>query len=746
MIQSEIDRKSRSNRVRHIFFAHSSHDSLAVQSLARVVEQRGYQCWYYERDAKQGENYTESVGRAIAEAACVVFFASKESVKSFEVRKELQFSHRRQKNILCVLATASTQEVVEDEMELGILLGTSTYVPFQADKPEVAATSIAAKLQAGGLAASFETPVSTEIKQRVEAPEIHWITDGREVKIQDLGEFVFVNKRIRRFLEGDQLTVLCGNKGLGKTLILRYKRSLLQTAIDNSGQASSLGVRLLPENRPYVDELGSLPSNLTGEEIKTFVEDLPNSIRLWCVSLKLSVISYDTENRKEVEHVLPTHLRNAFGKQGLAPSQIYTALLQGLTRQKLFKFLDSSQFEIDSAYRNTHSGVCLFIDRVDEATGEISRLGWINLQAGLIEAARICMNLNNHVRIYTTIREEAYANYESVTKPNLAGSVLRLSYTRDELQGMVQQLVRLYEGSDSIESFFGLKGVTNTDAGVVEDSFDYVLRHTLGRPRDLVMICSELSESGEPGNEAKFRTLVKRKGAELVSSSVFQEMSVFLDCLSDQDFRFRFYSAIPYNILTRREVIEICCKLNDLPFEAWSSVGEAAEAFRHPFCELWNCGLIGVVESASDEIGGKVQRFKQRSDRVESGCHCLPVSEFYLMHPSLQQTIHQCRDRSGYTVFESIVVGHNNIWPVQFERLLGYQRSVAQMPDGELKTKAKRIPQFLRAAMNAERSIRDYATEGIQDFAPQLLNDFLDEGFDDAALELQECLEGILDK
>ncbi len=69
------------------------------------------------------------------------------------------------------------------------------------------------------------------------------------------------------------------------------------------------------------------------------------------------------------------------------------------------------------------------------------------------------MNLNNHVRIYTTIREEAYANYESVTKPNLAGSVLRLSYTRDELQGMMQQLVRLYEGSDSVDSFFGLTGV-----------------------------------------------------------------------------------------------------------------------------------------------------------------------------------------------------------------------------------------------------------------------------------------------
>ncbi len=121
------------------------------------------------------------------------------------------------------------------------------------------------------------------------------------------------------------------------------------------------------------------------------------------------------------------------------------------------------------------------------------------------------------------------------------------------------------------------------------------------------MICSELSESGEPGNEAKFRALVKSKGAELVSSSVFHEMGVFLDCLSDQDFHFQFYRRIPYNILTRQEVIEICCQLNELPLEAWTSMGDAAHAIRHPFCELWNCGLIGVVELANDERGGKVQ-------------------------------------------------------------------------------------------------------------------------------------------
>ena len=36
------------------------------------MEAHGFKCWYYERDAQKGDNYTESVGRAIADASVAV--------------------------------------------------------------------------------------------------------------------------------------------------------------------------------------------------------------------------------------------------------------------------------------------------------------------------------------------------------------------------------------------------------------------------------------------------------------------------------------------------------------------------------------------------------------------------------------------------------------------------------------------------------------------------------------------------
>lgn len=729
----------------HVFFAHSSHDESLVRPIAKRIEQSGFRCWFYERDAKQGENYTESVGRAIVDSTCIVFFASKESVESYEVRRELQFSHRRRKPILCVLANRASADLIEDEVELGVLLGTGTYIPFNEHAPEDAARSITDHLSGLGIP-SFHIAVGQPVvESSSHLPQLHWITDGRDVKIEDLGSFVFANKRIKRFLEGDQLTVLCGNKGLGKTLLLRYKRFLMQEALaEHQSGKGTAGVKMIPEDRPFVDELGALP-NLTKGTESGFVEDLQNSIRLWSNSIKLSVISHDAALREEVSEFIPLPIRGSFDRQSAAPSIIYWQLLGGLTQTELHKFLDSAQFKIDSAYRSIHHGVCIFIDRVDEATSSVSRQGWIHLQAGLIEAARICMNTNNHVRVYTTIREEAFANYESVTKPNLSGSVVRLSYSQNELHQMMNQLAEIYEGSQNLEGFLGIEGVTNSDSGVVEDSFSYLVRHTLGRPRDLVIICSELSETIEgPGDESRFRAIVKQKGSELIGSSVFQEMSVFLDCLRDPHALHRLYSLIPYNVLTRDEIIKICCEFNEIPCDSFGEFGSVGNAVEHPFCEMWNCGLIGVVAESTADQHSLVQRFKQRSDRLEGSYNCLPLSDYYLLHPSLQQTIHRSRDGQGYDIFRFAVVGHNNPWPKEFQLLLDFQREIVRLPASDLRKETHSLLSFLQAAMNPERSIREYARETISAKSAAMLTQLEENGFDDAALELHECLTNLL--
>ena len=54
------------------------------------------------------------------------------------------------------------------------------------------------------------------------------------------------------------------------------------------------------------------------------------------------------------------------------------------------------------------------------------RIPVVHMQAGMIEAAWDLMNTNRHIKIFATIREEAFASYESDIKTNLYGATSAL--------------------------------------------------------------------------------------------------------------------------------------------------------------------------------------------------------------------------------------------------------------------------------------------------------------------------------
>ena len=110
----------------------------------------------------------------------------------------------------------------------------------------------------------------------------------------------------------------------------------------------------------------------------------------------------------------------------------------------------------------------------------------ISVQDG--QAAWDVMSANSHVKIFATIREEAYANYESDIRANYYSATVALRYSVDDLRHLIDKLVEFYESLGSFEEFVGLSEVHNSHSQLVEDSFRYLHRHTVGRPRDLVII------------------------------------------------------------------------------------------------------------------------------------------------------------------------------------------------------------------------------------------------------------------
>lgn len=727
----------------HLFISHSSEDETAVERLTDAIERAGFRCWFYERDAKPGESYLEAVGRAITEVDVFVFVATVASIASFEVRKELQYSHKRKKRLLTVVFDRAAHQKLDQDPELGMILGTSVQITYENAEPTAVVDTIIDRLAEWNIPRQPHQHMTPEQPSSNKLRELNWISDGMQVQAELLPSFVFGTKAVDQFVRNNQHYFICANKGLGKTLLLRYKRFQTQTVQTAEGyQPDTTGLVLIPEDRPYLDQLSDVPT-ISLEKEQNFLADLRNSRRLWSFALRLSCVSHCKyvldKVPKSFQKSLPKNLLEWITSTHVAPTQVYKHLLS-LPYGELHKLLDIAENALDALYRAVQNGVRIFIDRVDESTSDLARQAWINMQAGCIEASWACMNANNHVKIYASIREEAYVNYESVTKPNLHSAVITIRYTKDELRRMLDSLAGIYEGAHDFYEFIGFKDVKNSHAGIVEDSFNYLHRHTLGRPRDLVIVCAELSLQGMAGQEQRFRETVKQVGSDLVSSSLFSEMSVFLECLRDAKSRQRFFHKIPYNVLSRNELVEISSAFNEIDPSMYGELDTSGNIFSHPFCELWSCGLLGVVQR-DNPFDAPTQRFKQRYDRAENCSHALPSADYYLIHPSLQTIIHLSRDGLGYGVFRGIVVGHGNDWLPHYQLIVRFQRALMRIPDNKVRQNAYLLLPFILESMNPDREVQGFIKETLASDVQSLLVTLESRNFEEAFFALSEILE-----
>jgi serine/threonine protein kinase len=510
-----------------------------------------------------------------------------------------------------------------------------------------------------------------------------WASDANQIDIQDLKWIVFQNPVIEDFLQGRGKYFLSANKGLGKTLLLTYKRSLVTDAAEGT-RPDRGSVLVVPEGKPYLDFMSDLPPPRESHE--DFLSSLVNTKRLWSLALRIAALSHqptlisddDAHELKRLPPRLATWLRG--GK--VEPTVVFKEIACYSLKQ-INRVLDESESFFELKFRLIHRSMYLFIDKVDQGIRSLSRQAWVHVQAGLIEAAWDAMSANNHVKIYASIRQEAFFNYESDIKTNLFGATTILQYSRSELRELLDKLTRCYEGGKSFKELVGVNVVRPPHRRLPEDSFDYLHRHTLGRPRDLVIIASGLSRHQEGLTDSAYRKLVKEISASVLVGNVFEEMRVFLDCLDDKKQRQRFFSLLPYNILARQEVEKLYCQFNEIDPMYLPDIGSYSEGMRHPFWELYSAGLLGVL--AKDPDGRRrVQRFKQPHDLMDDAPSGLPYSDFYLIHPALNGLIHKARSDATYDNFHHISVGHTCAWEPYYPRLCDIERRLFTLADQKL--------------------------------------------------------------
>jgi len=729
----------------NVYVCHAGEDSELACDLAAALEREGFSTWYYERDALPGISYVAQCADAIRRCESFLLMLSPHSLTSRDVTTEVRQAYQGNRRFLPILVDLSQAEFQRRDPEWRSALGTAAMVELPSgDVPSTVSrlTRTLALWSIRPKRAVTEQPRVVRDRPDLDAVRRIWASDANQIDIRDLERVVFRNELIDDFLNRRGKCFLSANKGLGKTLLLTYKRYLLAEFYRAAKQGKEQHhVFFVPEGKPYLDFMSDVRSlSKTHED---YLSELVNAKRMWGLALRVSALSYHaslfTEDDADELALLPRRLRHWVRGARIEPTVVFKEVL-GRSVKEINRVIDETENFLDHKLRLVHSGTVFFIDKVDQGIRHLSRSGWVSVQAGLIEAAWDAMNTNSHIKIHATIRQEAFSNYESDIKANLYGATTMIQYSENDLQRLLDQLTQCYEGK-SFKEFVNLNVVKHPHRAFPEDSFQYVRRHTLGRPRDLVIISSELSTQQSSLSEPIYRRLVNDTSAAVLVSNVFDEMRAFLDCLHDKSERLRFLSLLPHNILTRDEAISICCQLNNISPDAYKFYASDSGQLHHPFCELYRAGLLGVIATDPDSQTS-VQTFKQPHDLVNDFESSVPETPFYLIHPALDGCIRKYRATGVYNVFQHVVVGHGQPWEDRFGALSNVERILFSVSDRELRDMVHDV--LKRLAVVAKEGRRERVRTEIETLREWgTLREKLIEGeYDDLYLWLEELIDG----
>jgi hypothetical protein len=455
-------------------------------------------------------------------------------------------------------------------------------------------------------------------------------------------------------------TILVAPKGYGKTLLLiAKKKSFLE---------ARFGQIVMAENRFIDRPLGIFPV-IKRELLDLLASDYEFWKSLWKISLSLSAIKAFARATRE-RPADRTLLDHGWYSRIIADDHKY------FEAGEIFADLVSQDYRyiinviarsnvIFPYFNRINTQIVFFIDNVDEYFRPVledrsartsgshslyrnrSNSVWSLAQIALASVAYELEKTNHHIKIYCTIRHEAFLKMPEVESDafQISGRCTKIEYSRDDLEKIFLKNIditpkeRLVD-TDNPDPMLRLVGETNqvVDHRFVsrpERIFDYFLRHTLYRPRDLMFIGGEIVKITPSQRSAEAIRTAVDTATKTIVDSIFGEMRPFFSVPN----RELLFKRIEANVLTLDQLEEV----RDVYVAA---LGDAASRdpdgeIGHPFSVLHKLGLLGTVRLEFGNQGRWRQRFLQPTEIQINNDPELPVSEYYLVHPALDQSIYE---------------------------------------------------------------------------------------------------------
>lgn len=530
-----------------------------------------------------------------------------------------------------------------------------------------------------------------------------WVEDADNLEI-DSPELaiVFSNRRVQTYLNGKHALGIAGIKGQGKTFLIKVKRKRAELTCPNC----------IPRNMT-VDTVDS--SILIDDSLFKLLSEYKSWAKLWKTALCITIIRYVMDTIPE-EHIdLPPNLCAQTVKilkcenKHAQPSFILNLMLQMNVKDVMCIFSDLPL--LAQLVSGINRSILVFIDKIDQGFSGYARNFnkdsiashrsrnasiWQYAQFGLAEAAYdiYCIG-THHIKVYFTIRQEALIDCEKLNSDkarNIMSYITTLLYTKSDLEAMYSLYIANEDDSNLVMKDYkedspskAFLGISKIKHGYIEEKeervFDYIYRHTLQRPFDIMRICRALYLEGrDVGVASILRTINHESNA--IFSLYIQELSDFIPISIDTIYAMA--RMINSNVLSLEYMKEVCAILNKEINSEWVCNNVCHQCSNlQPFSILYNLGLIGVIkQNPADKV--PIQKFMNVGNSILGmRVHHLSESDYYFVHPALANYARDNRFNVGmnYWSNEQIIVGDGCFFDLKDRRILtGYiRRAVDQL-------------------------------------------------------------------
>jgi hypothetical protein len=494
------------------------------------------------------------------------------------------------------------------------------------------------------------------------------------------------NFGIRTFLGSSNKRYLVGPKGTGKTLVL------LRKAIDQRRQADALCIPSDPDLP--VDRLTA--AEHIGKRFNFKVGDPAENSLAWtavwkhCIlrsvlhHLRDEILTSATQaasiSTEDSWHTQLMHRRLKEQKDAvdcllgdmstypLRPFQYYAELGPRLdARSGELSVVRQELRLLESLLQLSRREVYVFLDNLDDYYERNPQL-WFNSMYGQFRAVREISLAHRHIHLFTSIRQDVYAQFADEMTLQYYDYVTELKYSKSELLSIFQAGIQRLDAnlltrpdlrdSDPWKAFFGDSVLLrNGRVGCEEHVRDYLYRHSLGRPRDLVHLGTVLlnERPAEGFRTEHVRKAVARAERDIAEQYLAEVRPLLDPRLNLKEFVEQFVSS---NVISSKDVTRITADYQKKQAKSYELDG--ASDCPNPFETLYGLGLLGVELTLHDS-SETIQQFEPPGHGLgEHFSRKLPASDRYFLHPILgylQRPSQSCRNflvGNGYPVFRRL--------------------------------------------------------------------------------------------